>query len=447
MRNAELKILLILVILFSPFACNGYEDNYPEIAKIEKVLFGFSYPDIKVEKRISSIEIKIFGKAFSSESLFDRTERLKKNVFGTFVTSDQEEQYNENLKSLKPNIIKSNGYENLQTKTLTPDEFVEILFGQINNERSFKGMLPLEKDETATRVAQEQIEFIFKNGQLTYFNDKHQCPDERYTLAGGTGAITEVIKGFEEYGVNNIKTSGLLAKQLVQAISVSPDDAAILFAQFASHLGVGFGISKDKKKFVAILEIINKGGSFFPVKPNIKLGEKLLISGKVNKPYNFKAVAIGYAEPEQIIEQDESYGFDFDRLKPFFPPQSYVAFGDTTKTNFLKVAKSIGILGAIAGAPFTGGATAVLAPPLFYSIQNCPAREVPLKGGVKSNSKGEFVAELPLNYNGKTGLYFVSVLADIKGINYPVVVSRRTVRVESPLEVSWGSKEVRMQEK
>ena len=85
--------------------------------------------------------------------------------------------------------------------------------------------------------------------------------------------------------------------------------------------------------------------------------------------------------------QKNHISFDNESLMPYLLPQDYIAYSDTAKNNIAKVLKGIGAVAAIAGAPFTGGATAVLAPVLLSSIQNGPPREIPLKGGIKLNSK------------------------------------------------------------
>lgn len=328
--------------------------------------------------------------------------------------------------------------ENLSTKEISYTQFLDLLINKINLERSFKGLIPLEADPIAVQVAGEQANDLVLSGYLSYFNSKKQCPDERYTLAGGTGVTTEVVKAFEAEQKNQkkIKLTELLACQLVQAILLSSDDAQILFNPQLSHVGCGIALSEDKKRFASVIEFVTKGGESKPLKPFLALGEKINVTGKINPPYRFKAVSISYFDEQKLSELQEQgdIGFNNENLVPYFPPQDYIAYGDTKKTNILKVLKGLGAIGAIGGAPFTGGATAVLAPMFISSIQCGQPKEVPLKGGIKANSKGEFSGQIDLNYQGMSGLYFISILAELPSINYPIVVSRRTVRVTSPLQ-------------
>ena len=381
------------------------QENYPVIGKIETILFGKSYPDLKISPRISAIEKSIFGKDYPKDSLDVRTERLKINVLGNSgdLTEENYDTVQEPV-SMNQEFV-DNNYENLQTVEVNSEKFLDILYGFLNEERSFKGLLPLTKDEIGLNTAFEQAKEILTKGYLSYKNLKNQYPDERYTLLGGTGATIEVIKGFEKNpNEKKIILTELLAKQLVDAIKANPDDVQILYSPYINHFGIGFAISKDKRKFVSVVEFITKGGEFEPVKPQASLNEKLRVLGKVNPPYKFKAISVAYYDSVRLNFEDENNNpgyFTNESLKPYFPPQDYIAYSNTAKSNFIKVMKGIGVIGAIGAAPFTGGASAVLAPALISSIQNGPPKEIPLKGGIKVNGKGEFSGEMELNYQGK----------------------------------------------
>lgn len=330
---------------------------------------------------------------------------------------------------------KNNGYENSLTKELTKDEFADLLFRNINEERSIKGLLPLAYDPIAKIVATEQSAQLIKKGYLSYYNFQNQCPDERYTLQGGNGAIIETVKGFEVK--EKIKLTELLIEHLIEALNANKDDSNVLFSPYLTHCACGFSLSSDKKKFVSVLEFLTKGGEFDLIKPVVNLGEKLILSGVVKPPFKFKAVSVAYFDMPNMVDVEENenndFSFDTENLIPYFPPQDYIAFTDTTKSNFLNVLKGIGIIGAIGASPFTGGASAILAPALLSSIQSGTPREIPLKRGVKVKGN-KFSGEVELNFQGMTGLYFVSILGELPNINFPIVISRRTVRVVSPLQ-------------
>ena len=336
------------------------------------------------------------------------------------------------------------GYENVQTKELDANEFLENIIQHVNERRSFKGLLPLEKDEIVVSTASEQARNLIIKGYLSYYNSNQQGPDERYTLLGGSGALTEIVKGFEidKKDDRKIKLTDLLARQLIEAISLNPDDSQILYSPYVTHIGSGFALSKDKNKFAVVIDFVTKSGNLQPLKPVLNWGEKLSVSGKIPPPFKFKAVSVAYFDQSKMSdvtfnnneEESNDYYFDDENIKPYFPPQDFIAYSDTSKSNFVKIIKGLGVVGAIAGAPFTGGATAILAPAILNSIQNGPPREIPLKKGIKANSKGEFFGQIDLNYKGMGGLYFVSVLGELPGVDYPVVISRRTVRVNHPLQ-------------
>ena len=418
-------ILLILLFAMTSCPCFPVAENYPKVADVEKVLFGETSPSNKIIDRLSVIEKNIFGKTYINDSLDERVSRIQANVFGDH-NLENANVADDNVGNETPD-----SYENLQTVAVTYEDFAQMFLDFLNLERGFKGTPSLTVDDVATNVANEQINELFMLGYLSYSNSKNQFPDERYTIAGGTGAIYEVVKGFDndKKGKKIIFTE-LLAKQLVDAFKSNSDDKQIVYNPHVNSIGYSFGISKDKTKFVSVIEFLTKGGSFEPIKSEITFGEKLHVKGKVSSPYKFKAISLGFLNDSEDDYLNEEIGFNSDNVKPYFPPQDFIAYGNTGKSTLMKVVKGIGVIGAIGAAPFTGGATAILAPVLISSFQNGPAKEIPLKSGIKVNKMGEFFGDVELNYQGMTGLYYISVLGELSGVPYPIVISRRVVKVK-----------------
>ena len=415
--------MALVLLAFSFLLPASSSEDYPEIARIEHILFGKTFSELKINNRLVQIEKNIFGESYDNVSLDKRTQRVKDLVLGS----------QQNV-----NAMEKQGYENIQTMELDSNKFLYLLVESINNERVFKGLLPVQEDVIASKVASDHALSLIKKGYLSYFNLNGETPDERYTLAGGTGATVEIIKGFQvETKDSYIKLTDLLSHQLIQAIVVSPDDSQVIYSSYISHIGCGFALSPDKKKFVSVIEFITKGGEFEPIKPRINYGEKVVISGKVNRPYKFKAISIAFFDKynhSQMEEEKQDKYFDSENLSPYFPPQDYIAFGNKSKSNVANFFKGLGIVGAIGAAPFTGGASAILAPVLISSIQSGAPREIPLRGGIKVKKSGEFYGEIELSNQGRSGLYFISVLGELPGVNFPIVISRRTVRVDIPLQ-------------
>lgn len=328
------------------------------------------------------------------------------------------------------------GFENNLTKEILPKDFSNIVIREINKERMLKGLSVLVSDPIAQRSAQNHSRDLITKGYLSYFNSKKQGPDERYTLEGGKGAVSEIVKGFEiPPGSSNIFVNELLARQFVEALALSDDDSRLLFNPYLTHAAVNANKSEDGSKFVAVLEFVNIGGDFSGIEDQITLGNKISLSGMVSEPYKFKAVSVAYLEDEEDLESVNNKRFDNDLIKPYFPPQDYIAFTDTKKRNALNVLKGIGIIGATVAAPFTAGATALISPFLANSMRGEP-KEIPLKGGISSHKDGSFNGDVKLDYKDQPGLYFISVLGKVEGVKYPVVISRRTVRVNQPLTSS-----------
>jgi len=398
-------------------------DSKSELIRIETLIFGKSFLSLSDNDRLTKIEKSLFLKSFINENTKDRIARVNNFLLGHDHEIEKEVSDNE-----------QSGYENYQIQELTLNQFEDSFLDIINQQRSFMGALPLIKDDVAYKAAGEQAENIINKNQLSYFDSKGHCPDERYTLAGGTGALIEVLRSFE-LDKGKIVLNELLINQLIEAISLNTDELKILYNPYITHLGYGFGVSKDKKKFVAVLDFLTKNGEVEPIRTTINLNQKVSLSGKLKPPYKFKAITIGYLSNADISDVDDNVGvgFNSEHMKPYFPPQDFIAFSDNSKSNLVKILSGIGFVAALGGAPFTGGASGVLAPFFLNTIQNGSPKEVPLKGGIKITSDGQFKGDLLLNYQGMTGLYFVNVIADIPGSNSAIVVSRRTVRVDLPI--------------
>ncbi|MBI2996486.1 MAG: hypothetical protein HYY52_07285 [Candidatus Melainabacteria bacterium] len=420
-----MKLFLIITLVLCFFTSFSFvlANDTSEVFRIEELIFGKSFSDLSINERLTKIEKSIFAKTSTAKTPAERIEIINNYL----IPQDNETNLNNNN-----NII--------QTTEINPEQFEELIYQLINEERNFMGLLPLVRDSIGEKVAREHASNLVRMGYLSFYNEENKSPDERYTLNGGTGATVEVIKGFdgdkEDLGDSKkIKLNELLARQLIQAISLHTDDSQILYSPYISHIGCSFSLSKDKKQFASVIEFITKGGEFEPLKPVLSFGEKLTISGKINPPFKFKAVSIAYFDNDYKtkINNRNNSNFDSEDLKPYFPPQDYIAFADTSKNNFIKILSGLGVIGAIGAAPFTGGASAILAPVLINSIQSGPPKEIPLKRGIKVNSKGEFSGNIELNSQNMSGLYFISVLAELSGLNFPIVVSRRTVRVNNPL--------------
>jgi hypothetical protein len=398
-------------------------DSKSELIRIETLVFGKNFSSLGDNDRLAKIEKSLFLKSYIKEDTKDRIVRINNFLLGYGNEAKKEVAGNE-----------ESGYENYQTKELALKQFEDSFIEIINQQRSFMGALPLIKDDIAFKVAGEQAENIINKNQLSHFDSKGHCPDERYTLAGGTGALIEVLRSFE-LDEGKIVLNELLINQLIEAISLNTDELKILYNPYITQVGYGFGVSKDKKKFVVVLDFLTKNGEIEPIRTTINLNQKLNLSGKLKSPYKFKAITIGYLSDADIFDVNDNgdIGFNSENMKPYFPPQDYIAFSDNSKSNLIKILSGIGFVAALGGAPFTGGASGVLAPFFLNTIQNGSPKEVPLKGGIKTTSDGQFKGDLLLNYQGMTGLYFVNVIADIPGSNSAIIISRRTVRVELPV--------------
>lgn len=319
------------------------------------------------------------------------------------------------------------GYENTLVTNLSTVGFEGEVIRSINEQRESRGLRALVPYEVAYQSAMIHSKFLIKLGQLSYYNEKIQGPDERYTLFGGQGYTQEIIKGFESE--SPIKLSPLLANQLVDAVVLNIDDSKVLLDTMLTHVGVGVSLSGDLKKFIVVIEFVSIGGEIIS-SHDVMLGQKIKVSGRVLNPYRFKAITVAYDDTdENDISSNRNLNFiNNDTLKPYIPPIDYEAYIDSTSNDWGNVLKGLLFVGSIAAAPFTAGASGIFAPFILQSFGGGGVREVPTMGGIKSTSGG-FEGIIDLNYKNKPGLYFVNLWGSLPNGGYPVLLSRKTVRV------------------
>ena len=169
-KNIFLASLFLLVFFLTSVNVLAIVDNDPQIGGIEEILFGKTFINLKLAERINRIENNIFGQTYKDDSLDKRTRRIKNFVLGkTFPLQDDN---NENKLEVKESAsdLYNPGYENVQTQEITESGFLDLLIQNINNERSFKGLLPVEKDVIAVKVAEEEGSSLIQKGYLSYFN-------------------------------------------------------------------------------------------------------------------------------------------------------------------------------------------------------------------------------------------------------------------------------------
>lgn len=428
------------------------EDKYPVIGRLENLTFGRTSPERDVASRLSSLENSIFARVYSEESLFDRTERLKRTLLGTdtygsiadpaevvgapgldpYAYSDLEspvlELRNKDADFSYLDEMAKNP-DNLSEQPLTVlQAYCEEL---INFERRKRNAEPLENDKLIQDMAEQQMVEMLELRQLSHSDQYGQNPDRRYTLAGGTDAVSEGLVAMSTADLPSSKLTKAAVCLLLKKMLMRQDDREALLSPEATHLASSFGVNRNGTKLFGCTEVLTRHSKMEPLARTAKVGEKVTVAGEIFKPYQFDKITLAWEEALDCPIEEEPGS---DEALPYFPPLDYIAYDTKSErdhTKAITALKALGVMAAIAGGMFVP--PVALAAPLIVlagpgASEMRPQSDIPVKGGVKLNGSS-FKVHLPLDNENQGGLYYVTVWASLGEGSRPFAVSRRAILV------------------
>lgn len=450
-------------------------EKYPAVANLEVLTFGETHPKMAISDRLANLETTVFKVTHPTDSLFARTERLQKTLVGSEGPSAYESpQYRPpDLPSYArmpppaqpaPTPAPSQGWaDNARrqpTSTGNPGEgqyayFEEIAVlpenrvvvnGQqlqdyflemVNTERRKVGSPPLEIDPIAEKLATEHVTQLAERAQISHSNVKGENPDRRYTLLGGTDAVTESLVSLKSSELGSKRMYRGAAAKLLKVLMSHQDDRDALTSHDSTHVGFAAEWTADRSRLIACAELVSKHAIIHPTPTEARLEEKIDVKGVMTPPYQFVRVTLAWEGGNSNLASvaDES-----EEALPYFPPLDYVAYQRKSESGghdrAIMILKGVGIAAAIAGGVFMP--PIALAAPLIAvsgsgSGEHKPASEIPVKGGVKVEGN-VFETKVPLSNENKDGLYYLTVWgAEGQGAK-PVPISRRVIYVSGGKE-------------
>ena len=298
----------------------------------------------------------------------------------------------------------------------------------INEERSFRGLIRLERDQIAQRVAQEQANYLIEARELSHYGKENKNPDQRYSALNGTGRLQEIVDGFfakidtETEELEKISFSSTTADQLIDSILQTPDKKEVLLDPHARGIGIALRLSPDQKQLVVVTEVTRRQGSLKKLPSQSPPIDGQTIEGVVSRGYKFAWLGISY---ERFPRKK-----DFQlKIKPYFPPVDRVLYLDMSNRR-LKKAAAFGVtLAGMLAAPFTYGLSMIAAGAIQSQISKIyQNHEVEIRKGVDLNFSGDFSAEISLGEYGR-GIYYVNLWAYERKSKEVVLLASRTVDV------------------
>lgn len=439
------KCLLILFLLCNFFGASFLSLSTSAVTQealvteLEKKVLGNTYSKEKLEDRLSRLEENVYGqKAAPNSSLEARLNKLKKTfevptakVPDSMRREVEEAAFKESAAAREvANSNKQQGPESTQTKVelmKNLDELSERMLAIINQERSFRQLRPLKKDETAQKAALEHASYLAQTRQFSHFGAGGKNPDRRYTEAGGAGKLEELVEGFfastdDKGNIKPIQVNNEIPNQLMDAILQVPDKSDIILSNDANLAGVSFVLSPEGRQLVAVIEIVTNYANLAYIPPKTSLSAGVPVSGSVSGGYKF--AWIGVAKRDEVdSEKSET------EPSSYFAPIDKVVYMDKSSERAKNIARTGGLILAMVAAPFTYGASMLVADILMQTVaQTYQAQDVEVRSGVKADMSSNFNGVVGVGEWGP-GLYYISIWAFPGNSKKPVIVSRRTVQV------------------
>ncbi|MBK7839751.1 MAG: CAP domain-containing protein [Candidatus Obscuribacter sp.] len=441
---------------------SGVTDPYPTIGKLEDLTLGQRQPGQNITERLAALETTVFRRTYSEDTLFDRTERLKKTIIGgpdvdpnsaaardeSFGAGNQAQDVMQGLGLIDgPNgaaeSAKVEHYldeiahrpENLEAAT--PEQVAQFAIELVNTERRNFGLGPIAPDNNAEKIAREHVQDQAKRSAISHFSEKGDGPDRRYTLAEGTDALTECVASIKTSEVGARQLCRASAAALIKSLISRQDDRDALLSPDATHIGFAAALGAGGERTFGTFEVINRHGVMGPLPFEATLGEKLEVKGVMHSPYIFDRVTLaweGYNPEGMASASDES-----EEALPYFPPLDYVAYAARSEQNHdmaINTLKAVGMVAAIGGGMFFP--PIALAAPLIAisgsTSEPRPVSDIPVKGGIKLDGAA-FSGKIPLSNSNKEGLYYVTIWGTLGKGQKSVPVSRRVILVKTKGDV------------
>ncbi|HEY9787931.1 MAG TPA: CAP domain-containing protein, partial [Candidatus Obscuribacterales bacterium] len=294
----------------TPGAATALE-KYPTIAEMEVLTYGESHPARAIADRLTALETTVFKITYPSESLAARTDRLKRTLLG----ADIENTYNQSSPysqppygyqpppsqwteepprtsvppSTNPDAARYAYYDEIaimpENRVPVTEEQLEHYFLQlVNMERQKVGAAPLALDPLAEKMAREHAVQLAQRAVVSHADEKGNNPDRRYTLLGGTDAVTESVLSIksEELGTKKLLRSA--APRIMKVFMSHQDDRDALTSPDTNAMGFHAGFTSDKSRLIACVEGLTKRGIIHPIPIDVHVGDKLEVKGVVMQP-------------------------------------------------------------------------------------------------------------------------------------------------------------------
>lgn len=128
-----------------------------------------------------------------------------------------------------------------------------VLLDLINQARADAGLIPVEWDETAARVAQAHADDMIARRYFSHWNPEGLGPDHRYSLAGGEHSVREnlhaLIYTYTDGRPAPIEDWDVIINNAHAGLMNSPGHRATILDPSRTHVGIGMTYDSSTGEF------------------------------------------------------------------------------------------------------------------------------------------------------------------------------------------------------
>jgi hypothetical protein len=203
----------------------------------------------------------------------------------------------------------------------------EYMLESINKFRGKKGLPPVQLDAAAGQSAKAHAEDMLRADYFSHWDTTGNKPTRRWNLLGGYDAVSENIYYFGGMWPGMER----LIDDAMKTLMNSSGHRATIMDPAHTHVGLGFAVDLDTKKFYVDQTFVTRVGGDYSCPVTAHVGDSVEFDGQFDAQlYEFEQVILGYEEPAQPrspkwLNGTGSYG-DADRLVAGFSTDRHITF-------------------------------------------------------------------------------------------------------------------------
>lgn len=185
-------------------------------------------------------------------------------------------------------------------KPLTVAEAQRYFLKLVNRDREAEGLEPVAWDPLAEKAGREHAADMAQHGYTSHHGTDGSVPELRYTRAGGDGMVQENAACFFDEKERRLDPNPLIAAEAIERAEASfigekpPHDGHRRNILTPWHNRVGIGLVQPVGVPVpgVAQEFVDHYGSYTPLASSARVGDKVHVAGTIAPPAAFAGVGL-----------------------------------------------------------------------------------------------------------------------------------------------------------